>query len=68
MFRKLFVLALFIIALHIAAVLALGTSLAGSFVGNLLQIISCGLAVAASFAASRRATGLSRRFWRLVVC
>jgi len=68
MFRKLFVLALAIIALHIAAVLTLGTSLAGSLVGNLLQIVSCGLAVAASLFASRRATGLSRRFWRLVAC
>src|ERR1700731_320238 len=66
MFRKLFVLALFIVTLHIAAVLTLGTSLAGSLVGNLLQIVSCGLAVAAAFAASRRAAGLSRRFWWLV--
>jgi PAS domain S-box-containing protein len=68
MFRKLFVLAFFIVALHIAAVLALGTSPAGSFVGNLLQIVSCGLAVAASFAASRRAFGLCRPFWLFVGC
>ncbi len=68
MFRKLFVLALFIIALHIAAVLTLGTSLAGSFAGNLLQIVSCGLAVAASFVASRRAFGLCRPFWLFVGC
>ncbi|HEX4543819.1 MAG TPA: hypothetical protein VH114_11675, partial [Candidatus Acidoferrum sp.] len=68
MFRKLFVLALFIIALHIAAVSTLGTSPAGSFVGNLLQIVSCGLAVAACFAASRRAFGLSRPFWLFVGC
>jgi len=68
MFRKLFVLALVIVALHVAAVLTLGSSLAGSFVGNLLQIVSCGLAVSASLVASRRATGLSRRFWRLFAC
>jgi PAS domain S-box-containing protein len=68
MFRKLFVLALVIIALHIAAVLTLGTSPNGSLAGNLLQITSCGLAVAAAFAASRRATGLSRQFWILVGC
>jgi PAS domain S-box-containing protein len=66
MFRKLSVLALVIIALHIAAVLALGGSWTGSLVGNLLQIVSCGLAVAASIVASRRAMGLSRRFWLLV--
>src|SRR3984893_11365336 len=68
MFRKLFVLALFIVTLHIAAVLTLGTSLAGSLVGNLLQMVSCGLAVAASLFASGRAGGLSRRFWSLVAC
>jgi len=68
MFRKLFVLALFIIALHIAAVLTLGTSPAGSFVGNLLQIVSCGLAVAASLVASRRASGFCRPFWLFVGC
>jgi two-component system cell cycle sensor histidine kinase/response regulator CckA len=68
MFRKLPVVALAIIALHIASVLALGTSWTGSLVGNLLQIVSCGLAVAASLVASRRATGLSRRFWLLVAC
>ena len=68
MFRKLFVLALVIVALHIAVVLTLGTSIAGSSAGNLLQITSCGLAVAAAFFASRRAMGLSRRFWMLVAC
>src|SRR5216683_1909692 len=68
MFRKLLALALVIVALHVAAVLTLGTSPAGSLIGNLLQITACGLAVAAAFAASRRATGLSRRFWLLVGC
>jgi len=68
MFRKVFVSALVVVALHIASVLTLGASFAGSFVGNLLQIASCGLAVAAAFAASRRALGLSRRFWWLVGC
>jgi PAS domain S-box-containing protein len=68
MFRKLFVLALVIVALHIAAVLTLGPSPAGSLIGNSLQITACGLAVAAVFAASRRAAGLSRRFWLLVGC
>jgi PAS domain S-box-containing protein len=68
MFRKLLAVAFVIVALHIAAVLTLGTSAQGSLAGNLLQIISCGLAVAAAFSASRRASGLSRRFWLLVGC
>jgi len=68
MFRKLLVLALVIVALHVTEVLTLGTSPAGSLTGNLLQITSCGLAVAAAFFASRRARGLTRRFWLLVGC
>src|SRR5258707_9318846 len=68
MFRKLLALALVIVALHAAAVLTLGTSPAGSVIGNLLQIAAGGLAVASVFAASRRATALSRRFWLLVGC
>ena len=66
MFRKLVALAFVIVALHVIAVLTLGTSPAGSLAGNLLQIASSGLAVAAVFGASQRATGLSRRFWLLV--
>src|SRR5260221_11672107 len=66
MFRKLFVLALVIIALHVAAVLTLGTSPAGSLIGNLLQIASSGLAVAAGFCAPPPATGFSRRLLVLV--
>jgi PAS domain S-box-containing protein len=68
MFRKLLVLAFVIIVLHVASVLTLGTSVAGSLIGNLLQITACGLAVVAAVLASRRATGLSRRFWLLVGC
>ena len=68
MFRKLVALAFVIVALHVASVLALGTSVTGSLLGNLLELTSCGLAVAAAFSASRRATGLSRRFWLLVGC
>jgi PAS domain S-box-containing protein len=68
MFRKLLALAFVIVALHVASVLTLGTSSAGSLIGNLLQIVACGLAVASAVLASRRATGLSRRFWALVGC
>src|SRR5258705_11840324 len=66
MFRKLLALSFVIVALHVVAVLTLGTSPAGSLIGNLLQIASSGLAVAVAFGASQRATGLSRRFWLLV--
>src|SRR6266403_1512709 len=66
MFRKLLALSFVIVASHVVAVLTLGTSPAGSLIGNLLQIASSGLAVAVVFGASQRATGLSRRFWLLV--
>src|SRR5882762_440788 len=66
MFRKLLALSFVIVALHVVAVLTLGTSPAGSLIGNLLQIASSGLAVAVVFGASQRARGLSRRFWLLV--
>jgi two-component system cell cycle sensor histidine kinase/response regulator CckA len=68
MSRKLLVSALGIIVAHVAMVLTLGTTPAGSLIGNSLQIVSCALAVGAAFAASRRASGLSRRFWLLVGC
>jgi PAS domain S-box-containing protein len=68
MFGKLSVVALVIVALHIAAVLTLGTSPAGSLVGNLLQVTACGVAAGMSFAASRRAWGLCRPFWLFVGC
>jgi len=68
MFRKLLVLALVIVALHILAVLTLGTSPAGSLIGNLLQVAACALAAGMSFAASRRASGLCRPFWLFVGC
>ncbi len=66
--RKLCVLALTIIALHILAVLAVGSSPLGSLIGNSLQIVACGLAAAMAFGASRRASGLSQPFWALVGC
>jgi PAS domain S-box-containing protein len=68
MSRKLFVIALVIVALHVVDVLTLGTSISGSLVGNLLQITACAIVMSAMFGAARRATGLSKRFWRLVGC
>src|SRR5260370_42451852 len=66
--RKLTVLALVIIALHIFSAAILGTSPAGTLIGNSLQIVACALAVAMTAAASRRGRGLTRPFWLLVGC
>ena len=66
MLRSLTVLALVIIVLQLLSAGFLGASPAGSFLGNTLQIVACGLAVAAAIAASRRGRGLARPFWLLV--
>ena len=68
MSRKLLILVLSVIGLHILVILALGTSPAGSFLTNSLQIFSSGLAAAMCFGARRRGRGLSRPFWLLVGC
>jgi PAS domain S-box-containing protein len=64
--RKLVVLAFIIVGLSIAVIPALGTSPAGSFLTNALQICSCGVAVALCLGARQRGRGLSRPFWLLV--
>jgi PAS domain S-box-containing protein len=66
MSRKLPILALIIVGLHVCEVLILGTSPAGSLATNSLQLVACGLATAMAFGASRRGRGLSRPFWLLV--
>jgi PAS domain S-box-containing protein len=66
--RKPLILALVIIALHIVVVLAWGTSATGSFLGNSLQILACGMATALAFGAMRRGNGLTKPFWLLVAC
>ena len=64
--RKLLVLALVIIALHVFVILTLGVSPAGSLFGNSLQIAACAVATATAFRAFRRAQGATRPFWLLV--
>ena len=64
--RKLLIVALIVVALHVCEVLTLGTSTIGTFLANSLQIFACGLAVAMAFAAYQRGRGLSRSFWLLV--
>ncbi len=66
--RKLTIFALVIIVLHIFSAAILGPSPAGTLIGNSLQIMACALAVAMTFAASRRGRGLTRPFWLLVGC
>ena len=64
--RKLSIVALAILGLHIVEVLALGKSNAGALFGNLLQIAACFLAAAMCIGASRRGTGFTRSFWVLM--
>src|SRR5882672_1056204 len=64
--RKLSILALAIVVLHIVEVVTLGKSSAGSLLGNSLQIISSFIALGMCIGASRRGSGFSRSFWLLV--
>jgi PAS domain S-box-containing protein len=63
---RILILALVIVALHIGEALTLGTSAAGTFLANGLQLLACGLATVMTFGAHRRARGLSRPFWLLI--
>jgi PAS domain S-box-containing protein len=64
--RKLSILALAIVALHVVGALTFGSSPAGSLLGNSLQIISCFAAVTMCIGASRRGSRFSRSFWILI--
>ena len=64
--RKPLILAVVIVALHLSESATLGTSTAGSFLANLLEIFACGFAAFMAFGASRRGRGLSRPFWQIV--
>src|SRR5499427_2452237 len=66
MTRKISVLALAIVALHIAEATVLGKSQGGALLGNLLQILASFVATYACFDASRRSASLGRAFWILV--
>jgi PAS domain S-box-containing protein len=64
--RKLSIVALAIIGLHIVEVLVLSGSLAGSLLGNILQVTASFLAAAMCFYASRQGSRFGRSFWVLV--
>jgi PAS domain S-box-containing protein len=55
-----------ILLAHLASVVLLGPTPAGSLVGNTTQVVAALTAAAASIAAQRRAAGIARRFWSLV--
>src|SRR5260370_23775880 len=61
--RKLLIVALTVVALHVCEVLTLGTSTTGTFLANSLQIFACGLALAMAFATYRRGDHPNRPFW-----
>ena len=66
--RKLLVVAVVIVALHLAQEFFLGTTPTGSLVANALQILSAVLAFVMCIRASRRGTGFTRPFWILIGC
>jgi PAS domain S-box-containing protein len=64
--RKLYILAVAVLGLHILDAATLGTSAVGSLFGNLLQVTACFLAAGMCLGASRRGSGFARSFWQLV--
>src|SRR5260221_662316 len=64
--RKLSILALAIVALHIVEALTFGNSPTGSLLANFLQAFACFVAVAMCVGASRRGNGFARSFWLLI--
>jgi two-component system, cell cycle sensor histidine kinase and response regulator CckA len=66
MSRKITILALAIVGLHIVEATALGKSPGGALLGNLLQIAASFIATYACFDASRRSAKLGQAFWVLV--
>ena len=66
MSRKLYLLALLIVGLHLGEVLVLGISPTGALIANSLQTVACAMAIVTAFGAHRRGRGLSRPFWLLI--
>src|ERR1043166_3976676 len=65
MSRKVTILVLAIVGLHIVEATLLGKSPAGAVLGNLLQIAASFAATYACFDASRRSVRFGRAFWGL---
>jgi|HubBroStandDraft_1064217.scaffolds.fasta_scaffold00348_5 PAS domain S-box-containing protein len=66
--RKLLIVAIGIVALHIGQALLLGRTPLGAFVANSLQIVAAVLAAVSCFGARRRGVGFTRLFWGVVGC
>jgi PAS domain S-box-containing protein len=66
MTRKITLLALAIVGLHIVEATALGKSSNGALLGNVLQIVASFAATYACFEASRRSARLGQAFWVLI--
>jgi PAS domain S-box-containing protein len=61
--RKVYVCVALLLCLQIASILFLGTSHAGSFFTNTLEVFTAWLAAGMCFSAYRRASGVARPFW-----
>jgi len=66
--RTLTLVALAIVAAHLAEEVFIGPTSLGSLIANILQILSAVLAFAMCVRASRRGAGFTRPFWILVGC
>ena len=66
--RKLLIVAMVIVALHLAQEAFIGTTTVGSLIANTLQILSAVLAFVMCVRASRRGVGFTRPFWVLIGC
>jgi len=64
--RSLAVVTLLVVVAHVCSILVLGTSRAGSLIGNSLQLICAFYAVSLAIRAARKAPGFSQSFWTLV--
>jgi two-component system, cell cycle sensor histidine kinase and response regulator CckA len=64
--RRLAVVALAVVALHVCTIVFFGTRPLGSLFGNLLQVFCSLLAAAMCFRAARRVHGFSQSFWILI--
>jgi len=66
--RKLLILSVVIVALHVIQEVFVGTTPLGSLLANSLQIFTACVAAALCFKASRRGPGFTRPFWALIGC
>jgi len=66
--RRLLILSVVIVALHVIQEVFVGPTPLGSFLANSLQIFTACVAAVLCFKASRRGPGFTRPFWALIGC